>query len=442
MTVTHENRTAAKGAMHVLALAGASCLMFTLTGGASLAADKVTLTYMASQDWVKDAEQALAKKFEAKTGIAIDFQILPSGQYFNVLQTKLNSGEGPDLFGGQSGVTDLKLQYNVEKNAVDLTNEPWAAREDKLVAAQSTLGAKLYGLTYWDVLGNTWVVSYNKKLFSQYGLSEPKSYAEFKAACQKLLDNGIQPIYEPVADGWHHVLWFPELGPRFEQVTPGLADALNANKATFAGNPTMLSAVTELKEMFDLGYMGKNALADVYTGASKAMASGKVGMVLANTGFGSLVEHDYPGMLASDIGVFLMPLADNQQVNINPAGPTHFIYSGSAHVDAAKQYLAFLAEPENVDYFIDNTPTAMTLPFEGAKSKFSADVQALFDSHKEARGTVYQTAVAYLNPQWMDIGADLTAMFTGSMGPDKVLANIDKRRADLAKAARDPAWKK
>lgn len=439
MTATNNTMT---GALRMLALAGASSLLLALTSGASLAADKVTLTYMASQDWVKDAEQALAKKFEEKTGIAIDFQILPSGQYFNVLQTKLNSGEGPDLFGGQSGVTDLKLQYNVEKNAVDLTNEPWAAKEDKLIAAQSTLGGKLYGLTYWDILGNTWVISYNKKLFAQYGLSEPKSYAEFKAACQKLLDNGIQPIYEPVADGWHHVLWFPELGPRFEQVTPGLADALNANKATFAGNPTMLSAVTELKEMFDLGYMGKNALADVYTGASKAMASGKVAMVLANTGFASLVEHDYPDMKASDIGVFLMPLADNQQVNINPAGPTHFIYSGSAHIDAAKQYLAFLAEPENVDYFIDNTPTAMTLPFDGAKSKFSPDVQALFDSHKDARGTVYQTAVTYVNPQWMDIGSDLTAMFTGSMGPDKVLANIDKRRADLAKAARDPAWKK
>lgn len=442
MTSTCNRSAPTRGALHKLALAGASCLLFALASGASLAADKVTLTYMASQDWVKDAEQALAKKFEEKTGIAIDFQILPSGQYFNVLQTKLNSGEGPDLFGGQSGVTDLKLQYNVEKNAVDLTGEPWAAKEDKLIAAQSTVGGKLYGLTYWDIVGNTWVISYNKKLFVQYGLSAPKSYAEFKAACQKLLDNGIQPIYEPVADGWHHVLWFPELGPRFEQVTPGLADALNANKATFASNPTMLSAVTQLKEMFDLGYLGKNALADVYTGASKAMASGKVAMVLANTGFGSLVEHDYPDMKASDIGVFLMPLADNQEVNINPAGPTHFIYSGSAHIDAAKQYLAFLAEPENVNYFIDNTPTAMTLPFEGAKTKFSPDVQALFDSHKDARGTVYQTAVTYVNPQWMDIGADLTAMFTGSMAPDKVLANIDKRRADLAKAARDSAWKK
>jgi raffinose/stachyose/melibiose transport system substrate-binding protein len=442
MIAKHSTPNAASGTMRSLALAGATCLALALTGGIGLAADKVTLTYMASQDWVKDAEQALAKKFEEKTGIAIDFQILPSGQYFNVLQAKLNSGEGPDMFGGQSGVTDLKLQYGVEKNAVDLTSEPWAAKMDPLVAAQATVGGKLYGLTYWDVLGNTWVISYNKKLFSQHGLAAPKNYAEFKALCQKLADNGIQPLYEPVADGWHHVLWFPELGPRFEEVTPGLADALNANTATFAGNPTMLAAVTQLKEVYDLGFMGKNALADVYTGASKAMASGQVAMVLANTGFASLVEHDYPDMKASDIGVFLMPLADNQRVNINPAGPTHFIYSGSAHIDAAKQYLDFLAQPENVNYFIDNTPTAMTLPFEGAKSKFSADVQALFDAHKDARGTVYQTAVNYVNPQWMDIGADLTAMFTGAMEPAKVLANIDKRRGDLAKAAKDPAWKK
>ena len=44
--------------------------------------EKVTLTYMASQDWIMDAEQALGKKFEEQTGIHIDYQIIPSDQYF------------------------------------------------------------------------------------------------------------------------------------------------------------------------------------------------------------------------------------------------------------------------------------------------------------------------------------------------------------------------
>ncbi|MBK8050681.1 MAG: hypothetical protein IPK16_28390 [Anaerolineales bacterium] len=63
----------------------------------------VTLTYMASQGWIKDAELELAKKFEEQTGIHIDYQIIPADQYFSVLKTKLNAGEATDIFGGQSG---------------------------------------------------------------------------------------------------------------------------------------------------------------------------------------------------------------------------------------------------------------------------------------------------------------------------------------------------
>ncbi|MEP6828079.1 MAG: hypothetical protein ABJA10_08390, partial [Aestuariivirga sp.] len=123
---------------------------------------KVTLTYQVDANWIKDGERKLAKKFEEQTGIAIDFQIVPADQFFNVLKTKLNTGEATDIFGGQSGVTDLTLNYNVAKNAVDLSNEPWAKQEDPIVAAQSTVGGKLYGLTYWDTLGYVWVVNYNK----------------------------------------------------------------------------------------------------------------------------------------------------------------------------------------------------------------------------------------------------------------------------------------
>ena len=56
------------------------------------------------------------------------------------------------------------------------------------------------------------------------------------------------------------------------------------------------------------------------------------------------------------------------------------------------------------------------------------------------RGVVYQTAVKYVNPQWMEIGKDLVAMFTGAATPEQVLESIDKRRAEGAKAAKDPYW--
>ena len=416
----------------------ATAMVMAWAGNA--AAQDVTLSWVTSQGWALDAHLALAEKFTEETGIGVDVQIVPADQYTNVMKARLNSGEGIDIFGSQSGVTEL-LNYNVEKNAVDLSGEPWVSRLDPLVAEQATVNGKLYGLTFWDPLGLVWVVNYNKDIFAQYGLSEPTSYEELKSVSTKLLENGVQPIYEPVADGWHHVLWFPELGPRYEQVEPGLAAKLNANQAKFAGNATMLADLTQLKEMYDLGFFGANALSDSGADAPRVIAEGQAAMVVNPLAFASTVAADYPDFDSSKIGTFLMPLADNQLLNVNPAGPTMLIYSGSQHIAESKQFLDWLAQPEQVDYFLQNAPEALTMPFEGAGSKFTDSQKALLDAHKDARGTVYQTAVTYVSPQWMDIGKDITAMFIGQMTPEQVLENVDKRRADLAAAAKDPAWK-
>jgi raffinose/stachyose/melibiose transport system substrate-binding protein len=419
-----------------LLAASATSLAFLASPGVA----EVTLSYQVDANWIKDGERELAKRFETETGIKIDFQIVPSDQYFNVLKAKLNSGEAPDMYGGQSGVTDLKLNYNVAKNAVDLSNEPWAKQLDPLVAAQATVDGKLYGLTYWDTLGYVWVVNYNKQIFKDNGLTVPTNYAEFKNVCTTLLGAGIQPLYEPVSDGWHHVLWFPELGPRFEQMEPGLAANLNANKAKFADSPAMLEDLTQLKELYDLGCFGQDALSDTFAGRTAAMATGKIAMFMAQSAFPQDLNHDFPEISADSYGAFVMPLADNQMLNINPAGPTHFIYSGSKHIDEAKKYLEFLTRPENLQFYLDSEPQFFTLPFPGIKNKFTPELQAFMDAHATARGTVYQTEVNYVNPQWMDIGKDITAMFTGEMQPTDVLANVDKRRQELATAARDPAW--
>ena len=93
-----------------------------------------------------------------------------------------------------------------------------------------------------------------------------------------------------------------------------------------------------------------------------------------------------------------------------------------------------------MQYYIENSPQTNTLPFTGAKNKFTPELQAFFDAYKDARGTVYQTQVNYVNPQWIDMGKDIVAMFNGSAKPADVLKNVDQRRADMAKTAKDPAW--
>jgi raffinose/stachyose/melibiose transport system substrate-binding protein len=420
---------------------GGLAMMFEAAGGAASYAQDETLTKITSQGWELDAHLALADQFKEQTGIAIDTQIIPADQYYTVLKTKLNSGEGPDIIGGQSGVNTITIDINVEKNAVDLSGEPWAKLVDPLVAAQATVNGKLYGLTYWDTLGLVWVVNYNKKVFADNGITVPKTYDELKAAAQKLKDAGIQPIFEPVADGWHHTLWFNEVGPIYEDASPGLAEALNANKAKFAGNELMLTNLRQLKEMYDSGFLGDNALADTFAEAPAKLAAGEVAMVVAPLAYSATVHAELPDTDPNNIGVFLMPIADNDILNVNPGGPTMFIYNKSPHIAEVKQYFNWLTQPEQLQFFIDSAPQVLTLPFAGVqRTKFTADQQALMDAYKERRGIVYQTAVNYVTSQWMEIGKDITAMFTDAMTPEQVLESIDKRRAEFATAAKDPAW--
>ena len=403
-------------------------------------AEKITLTVTASQEWIKPAEQELAKKFEQETGIHVDYQILPADQYFNVLKTKLNSGEAADIFGGQAGKSDLKVQYDVETNAVDLTDQEWTKRMDPVVLDQSSLDGKVYGAEIWDVVAsNYWVVVYNKDIFKQVGVEVPTTYAEFEAVASKIKAAGITPLYEPMADGWHHVLWFPELGPRFEELEPGLAEKLNANQATFAGNQNVTAALTQLNELYQKGYFGDNALSETYADTNAQMASGKFAMTVSELSRGQRIEADFPETKASTFGFFPMPLLDNQLQPVHPAGPAKFIYSKSPHIEQAKQFLAYLMEPENLQFLMDNTPDFQTLPFTGVEPKWDADQLAFLDTYP-AKTIVYQDAVLYVNPQWIDIGKDLVSMFSGSMSPADVASSVDRRRAELAATAKDPAW--
>jgi raffinose/stachyose/melibiose transport system substrate-binding protein len=410
----------------------------------------VTLTYMISQGWgwsVKadgsdDARLELAKKFTQQTGIKVDVQVIPSDQYYTVLQTKLNSGEGPDIFGGQSGKTDLVTNYNVEKNALDLSDQPWTKTEDPAVLDQASVNGKVYGLTVWNTIGTTWVMNYNKDIFSQLNLSVPTTFADLKAACLAIKATGITPIFESIADGWHQVLWFGEMGVQIENLAPGTADLLNTNKTTFAENPTALLLLQQFKDLYDSGCFGDNSLSDTGTDTTKMISSGQAAMSLQNLTFSQQVKSEYPDFNQDSLGVFIVPMADNQVLNLNPGGPTMFIWTGSKHIKEVKQLFNFITQPENLQYLIDNDVNTPTLPFTGVTSKLLPYQQALLDAHQqtEQRGVVYQTAVKYVNPQWMDIGKDMVAMVTGAETPQQVLANIDQRRAQGAEAAKDPNW--
>ena len=200
--------------------------------------EDITITVMAPQDQIKPIEEeVIAKEFEAETGIKVIFNIVPSDQYDNLLSTKLNSGQGVDIFLGQSGSLNIGPRFNPEKNCVDLSNEEWVSRVEPTSLASTMLNGKVYGLQVWNV-SQVWSVVYNKTIFNDLGLQVPTNYQEFVAVCDAIQAAGITPMYECVSDGWHHVLGFAELGVALD---PSIYDKLNKNEIKLAEIPELVT---------------------------------------------------------------------------------------------------------------------------------------------------------------------------------------------------------
>jgi len=398
-----------------------------------------TITFMASQDWVQDAEiEILAPKFTAETGIKVEFQIIPSDQYPNLLMTRLNTGEITDIFGSQAGRFDIVTLLNVERHAVDLSGEAWVSRFDPVAALEVSVNGRVYGQPINDLSG-VWAIAYNKKIFRDLNLNVPRTFAEFMAVCQTIRNAGITPIYQPVADGWHHVLWFPELGPIIEQREPGFTDRLNNNQTTLAQSPTARLIIDQIKEMVDRGFWGNYYMTNEYADAPRYFAEGRYAMFVANQGFPEEVNNFDPSFNKEDVGFFVMPLADNQILNVNPVGPTRFISSNSRNIEAAKMYFEFLVRPENLQVLINNVPRFNALPFSGAGTTYTASIQEFYNRYP-VHGTVLQTAAKYINPQWMEIGSEMVNVILGVNDSRRMLENLDRNRRSQAQAAGDPAW--
>ena len=399
-----------------------------------------TLTIMASQDWVRDAEMELGKQFEEETGIKVDYQIVPADQYYNLLMTKLNSGEGPDIFGGQSGSYDLVSQYQIEENAVELTDQPWVESFDEFAKAQTSVDGKVYGATYDDTTTDYYIV-YNKKIFEENKLEVPTTFAEFEKVCDTLLSKDVIPFYQPVGDGWHHVMWFAEVGGKYEEVMPGIVDKLNNNETTFSENESFKTALDQVSELAEKGYFGENYLSDEYADLPANVGSGEYAMTADKPGNIEAIAAASDGKYtADDFGLFLYPILDNDILNEHPCGPSRFVYSGSENQEESKQYLEYITKKDSIQYMIDNEPKIQNMPYDMGQTPSYSDSTNEFLDAQEKSGVVFQDSIKYLNPQWMDIGQDMVSMFIGDMTSEEVLAQIDARRTTQAEAAKDEAW--
>ncbi len=203
-----------------------------------------------------------------------------------------------------------------------------------------TLDGKQWGVpyTYYQ-----WGVYYRKDLFDQYGLSEPTTWAEEKANCQTLLDNGVKCYTIGTKFLWTAGGWFDYLNMRTNGYD--FHAALTNGEAEWTDD-RVRAVFANWRELLDMGAFIDNHTAYSWQESLPFMTQGQAASILMG---------NFAVAPLRDAGLDDDKLDFYQFVEIVPGiaraedapTDTFHIPAKAANKDAARAFLRFVVSADN-----------------------------------------------------------------------------------------------
>ena len=282
-------------------------------------------------------EKAIAKFQETYPHIEIDFQPYKSTEYNTILSNALISGDGPDIiqlrpYNGAKSIADNDYLVALDDLAgINNINEAY------LDAARGTNG-KVYGV---PLSLNAGAIFYNKKLFEENGITEPKTWDEFIEACKKLKAAGIIPIAQSGRAAYLLSMTHGVIGPSAYNNNE-FVEKVIAGEAKLTDSPFVESVqrMSDLEEFFPKDFIAledNDAQTLFYTEQAAMYINGDYRL--------STIEGTAP-----DLSVGIIPGLTND-ANEDPAVVTwvdgsYAAVKNSDHPEEAKLFMEFLASSE------------------------------------------------------------------------------------------------
>ncbi|WP_348945874.1 ABC transporter substrate-binding protein [Chitinibacter sp. FCG-7] len=244
-------------------------------------------------------EDVLIPAFQKKNpGIQVKFTPTAPTEYDSSLTARLAGGTAGDLITCRPFDKSLDLFKKGQLEKLDgkpgMEYFPPSAK----VAWQSDDGKNTYCMPMASVMHGFF---YNKKIFKDLNLKEPKTQAEFFATLEALKKAGKTPIALGTADQWEsNQIVFTSIGANAWKGEEG-RKALIAGKAKFT-DPQFVAAWEQMAKWGP--YMGKGASAQTYADSQNLFAMGKAGIYPA--GSWDIAYFNQQGL---DFGAFPPPVA-------------------------------------------------------------------------------------------------------------------------------------
>ncbi|GGA71487.1 sugar ABC transporter substrate-binding protein [Ornithinibacillus halotolerans] len=296
--------------------------------------DGKKITIFQSKVEISDALEELAKEYEEETGVEVEVWGTTGDDYFQQLQIRLNSDQGPSIFSLQH----VKEAERVESYVYDLSNEDYVGNiapnmelklEDKIVGIP--YGVEGFGLVY------------NKDLVST---EDVKDLDSFVSTLEKLDGEGInglglsQEAYFLIG----HISNYPF---SLQDDHFDFIDRLTAGEVTMAET----AEFQEFGKFFEaIKEYAVNPLEVNYDKEVGDFAAGKSAMIhQGNWAYGLLADFDFD----FEVGMLPFPLNGNDKLAVGVGN--NWAINGTkdeAEINAARDFLEWLHTSETGKRYI------------------------------------------------------------------------------------------
>jgi ABC-type glycerol-3-phosphate transport system substrate-binding protein len=294
---------------------------------------------MLPQTHFKDFLKESIRQFEEQEHVKINVQVIPDNQWVNLIKTKVFTNETPDIVRIDKSVM---MQIGTDRFVELDASEPWMERVIPGELESKLIDGKVYGL---PVSSNSTIgIIYNKKLFSENGLTVPRSIDELWVTCQRFNERGIIPLYASDKDSWTTQTWFTSAAP---QVAPdGTWAKLMTNRVHWSDIDEFTQVLNDMVALRANGVTNRDYMIATYTSAVDAMSSGLAAMYVSGHFFINDVLEKNP-----DIELEMAPMVYDDKLTVIESQGMFSIFQNSEHVDLAKAFLNWFSQAENMDVF-------------------------------------------------------------------------------------------
>ena len=422
--------------MIVLALFMVLTILVVMAQGASEETKPKTLFVVLKSETQTDAFREIFARYEEETGNKVEIQILPSGEEFGrLMQTRFATKDYPDVFEMDPG-TKQYVKFRAEETLYEWTNETVMDQVTDSTRDFQTLNGKIYGVP-WSSTGFLGVF-YNKKVFSQAGVSVPENYSEFFDVAKKLKDAGFIPIYEAINEEWPTQIF--SLDGWTTYVDPVIGDegvqAIEVNEKRLNEIAAFREVLQKQYDLYANGLLQPNPLAGTYDDQQEKFGQNKVGMVFQGAWFLGAMEKKFGVDYVNEaIGWFPLPGEDERGIaTLYPAGQILVPRLGK-NVEESVELVKFITRPENLAIWYGKNPGIPV--YKSVEPELFSAQSAVLKYVSEGRATI--NVQNRLSSSFTDYPKILQNMYiTGDI--DAALKQLDENFRRTGKARNLPGF--